>query len=131
MNYKEALEAIAYGMHLTNDIEGHLRDLAIQALAPQECDVSKCEFYDFGYCRCGDTRVPQEVGYTDILCSESENCYYKQLHSQQKTFTLEEVREIITNAIENKCGNCGDCGTICLVNEFKECLLAEFEKEGK
>ena len=125
---REALEKIKFEAEFNGNEESvkKIFDIAQQALAPQECDVSKCEFYDFGYCRCGDTRVPQEVGYTDILCSESENCYYKQLHSQQKTFTLEEIKTLLYKN-RNKIIFCSPY----YQTESVKALLAEFEKEGK
>ena len=59
--------------------------------------MEKCEFYDRGLCRLGDTRVPPDIGYSDIPCSDSCNnkCYYRQLQQ------LKEENKILRESQEN------------------------------
>ena len=160
-----------------NDLD-KAKEIATQALAPQDCDVTtqvnvtecsfyndhdcsepecdeilderflpvylcnermnctfrkynKCKFFQNGYCGefCASDGEEYYFGNGLQKCSDNPNCYYKQLHSQQKTFTLEEVKKLINKITQNhKC---------LFVEDFVSYFLAEvedsleFEKEGK
>lgn len=69
-----------------------------QALAPQECEVMKCKYYRnkisntvqihenacfIGYMQRNWSNL-SENELMDIYCKNNPNCYYKQLHSQEK-----------------------------------------------
>jgi hypothetical protein len=96
--------------------------IAKQALAPQECDVTKCDFYNkiqsCERCELGSVIYKGKSNYKyHIDCRQNPNCYYKQLHSQQKTFTLEEIREILEDYYG---GN--EKGIFPLMHEFEKAV---------
>ena len=95
-----------------------IKDTATQALAPQECDVTKCESYTNN----GKCRDSTQVG---AFCCNNPNCYYKQLQLKDKSFTLEEVKRIIKHKKEYYNQRYKDIYKNIILND----LLAEFEKE--
>lgn len=61
-------------------------------------NIKECEFYNDGLCSCGDIRVPKEIGYADILCSDecNSNCKHRQLlASKQENEKMREALEEI------------------------------------
>ena len=102
------------------------RYIARKALAPQECDAEKCEFYYKGSfkeaeCDCNSQNY-------DVKCHKNQDCLYRkwqraeqQLHSQEKTFTVEEIKgKLEYYRTKNKFAYNTDI--------FCKELLAEFEK---
>ena len=78
-----------------------IEQIATQALALQECDVTRCEFYkqSTGECLCRNLKHSEQPKTNFCDSTQNNNCYYKQLHSQQKTFTVEDVKKIQTETL--------------------------------
>lgn len=149
MNEREALEKIAKeiivvhqqgtigntGYQIRNPKAIYNAILEVgQALAPQECDVIKCPYaricenkdkngnIQVVCClRTIDIRQPDKrIDMGCIMCKNNPTCMYKQLHSQQKTFTMEEIKEKIKSVSSYYGYNSKEF--------FYNTLLAEFEK---
>ena len=82
-------------------------DYPPQALAPQECDVEQCDFWQQG--ETNEGLFDFCTGYCDN-CNKHPNCNFRQLQSQQKTTTEKssdtqntfikyEVRDILNGVL--------------------------------
>ena len=109
-----------YGQKESREVTHWMVDYPPQALAPQECDVEQCDFWQQG--ETNEGLFDFCTGYCDN-CNKHPNCNFRQLHPQQKTFTLEGIKEKI-KYFENTHNSE-------VVNFMFKRLLAEFEKEAK
>lgn len=96
--YKQALEKIKEVIESTGidtekfnyTIEAEILDIATQALAPQECDVTQC-YFNTGDMKFNCTAYFKETGANED-CNNINYCYYKQLHSQEKKTELKLIK---------------------------------------
>ena len=98
--------------------------IAREALAPQECKTAKGELVEVGeinlcqFCKYLGEHSECEKPFTYILfIQDFFKDLEKQLHSQEKTFTVEEIKGIIEKVVNKGCGM-----------STTSDLLAEFEK---
>lgn len=108
-------------------------DIATQALAPQEpqgCDNCTLNNICNSKSRCekikemGTKIQNQGITIADLeICKDQRDKLMQQLHSQEKTFTVEEVRKITQSVYYNY----GFMGKV-MVNSYINVLLAEFKK---
>lgn len=153
MNEREALEKIKEVLGEVskfNVTDWEFRDkldnawyMATQALAPQECDKQSNVFryqntegknriatfnIDNNTIRIGGKNMKAlnfTAGWSGVEGVDLMLALYKQLHSQQKTFTVEEIKRILTEFCDKEPLYCEEYGED--IEDYTSRLIAEFE----